>query len=142
MNNCPKFLRVVNNTNSNRALFCRSKAEAAKLFYLFGETNSKENFDALWEYINNDKKSNFFEAIARKIDKKIWRTIEDITCCIVDFNFNSAYIIDADFEVDTEKKIVTRRKTIPDIHPPTVGPFSQDSMTFFLPGFFLADRLI
>lgn len=142
MNNCPKFLRVVNNKNSNRALFCKSKVEAAKLFYLFGETNSNANFDALWEYINNDKKPKFFETIARKIDKKNWRTIEDITCCIVDFNSNSAYIIDADFEVDTEKKIVTQSKSTADIHPPTVGPFSQDSFTFFLPGFFLADRLI
>lgn len=135
-------MRVVNNKNSNRALFCKSKVEAAKLFYLFGETNSNANFDALWEYINNDKKPKFFETIARKIDKKNWRTIEDITCCIVDFNSNSAYIIDADFEVDTEKKIVTQSKSTADIHPPTVGPFSQDSFTFFLPGFFLADRLI
>jgi len=141
MSNCPIFLRVVENRNSMRALFCKDKTEAMKLFYLFGGANASANFNALWDYINNNKTSKLVESLTRKLNKQKWRTIEDISCCIIDFNTDSAIIVDADVEIDTKNKLVTARRTLSFVHPPKTPP-KHDSLVHFLPGFFLADRLI
>ena len=144
MSNCPIFLRVLNNTNSKRALFCKDKHEAMKLFYLFGATNSVGNFEAVWEYIGNGKTSKLIDTLGRKLNKQKWRTIEDVTCCIVNFKSDSAYIVDADYEVDVDRSLVALRKTASIIHPPPpqTQTITHGSLVQFLPGFFLADRLI
>lgn len=143
MNGQPKFLRIPDNSKSNRALFCRNKLDAAKLFYMFEGSRCQQMFAALWDFIELGKASNLLKNVTNKLKRADWRTIEDVTLSIIDFNKDSVYIFSSEIEVDLERKILERRHVKTRPHPPPLPPpQNADECTLFLPGFLLSERLI